>query len=103
MAQEQATDSKNNGLAITQVGKWIASIRYPEIRVILDEWCKYLDTFHEVCVAYRGKSKAQFEKEVKEKQNGNGLSDAQRGAIVKLYAFLEQYEQERQQSQSNGM
>ena len=87
-------DEKNNDFASTEVGKWIASIRFPEIRVILNEWCKYQETFHELYVKYRETSQAQFEREMKEKQNGNGLSDAQNGAIVKLYAFLDKYQEE---------
>ena len=90
-------NEKNNDLAGTEVGKWIASIRHLEIRVILNEWCKYQETFHELYVKHRETSQAQFEREMKEKQDGNGLSDAQNGAIVELYASLDRYQKEQQQ------
>ena len=97
--KDEKTNDLNNDCASTEVGKWIASIRFPEIRVILNEWCKYQETFHELYVKYHETSKAQFETKVKEKQNGNALSDAQNGAIVKLYALLHKYQKELRQQQ----
>ena len=88
----------------TEVKDWIKSIEYPEIRALLDVWCKYADTFDDLYEKYSDTSKESFKTQIKELQNGNALSDAQNGAITKLYSFLHRYEREQnKQDKPNGM